>query len=278
MDRLLIACRLKRPTVVVYIDGGICSQMWQYQRGAYYDQLTGIDVYWDIDWFNYCGKDMNGNHERIFELTTAFPTIPFRTLPRWKNILYRKFMQPNDPEGIVSRPNELKQSFYWGSYFLHADDPSYNDLFDKIFTPSNRVDYSKHLDKGGKQSICSVHVRRGDLVNADMRAYLAVSDNYFFEAVRYVQEKYDSVKFFFFSDEMDYVRKNLLPQINVDYELVTGNKAYEDLFLIAESDVIIASQGSFGKTAARLNPQAELVLCNDRLASRFKGHNRVHLV
>ena len=43
------------------------------------------------------------------------------------------------------------------------------------------------------------------------------------------------------------------------------NKAWEDLWYLAQCPIIVASQGSFGRVAARLNPDAIMIQCdNDR--------------
>ena len=46
------------------------------------------------------------------------------------------------------------------------------------------------------------------------------------------------------------------------------NKAWEDLWLLAQCPIIVASQGSFGKFAARLNSKAVLIQCDNKYAWR----------
>ena len=56
MDIVLCKLHLKRPVVVIFMDGGICSQMLVYLHGQYYAE-SGVDVYYDTRWFDVCGKD-----------------------------------------------------------------------------------------------------------------------------------------------------------------------------------------------------------------------------
>ncbi len=47
------------------MDGGICSQIWQYFLGKYLAD-KGYEVEYDILWFKNHGKDMNHVHARNF--------------------------------------------------------------------------------------------------------------------------------------------------------------------------------------------------------------------
>ena len=71
-------CRLGlfRPSIIIYVDGGICSQMHQYLLGRYYAE-QGFRVSYAIGWFARNGKDNNGIHSRFFEFPDLWPDLPF---------------------------------------------------------------------------------------------------------------------------------------------------------------------------------------------------------
>lgn len=119
---------------------------------------------------------------------------------------------------------------------------------------------SKHLPKNEGGINCAVHVRRGDLANRETECYKSVQKDYFITAMNYVVENYINVHFCFFSDELDWVQENLCHLVNVPYNMIRGNKAWEDLALVSECDVVIASQGSFGTMGARLNGSSDLIV------------------
>ena len=77
-----------------------------------------------------------------------------------------------------------------------------------------------------------------------------------------------SKKYLFFSDEPDWVEHNICNQLAQPYEIMRGNKAWEDLWLLAHCPIIVASQGSFGRVAAQLNPDAVLIQCDNEHANR----------
>ena len=83
VDTLLCKLHIKRPKVIVFMDGGICSQMLMYIQGQYYAE-QGLDVRYDTRWFDVCGKDQFGNHPRIFEFTEMWPTLPFKKISGWR--------------------------------------------------------------------------------------------------------------------------------------------------------------------------------------------------
>lgn len=111
---------------------------------------------------------------------------------------------------------------------------------------------------------CAVHVRRGDLAKMNDVFYGKVTVDFFRKSMEYVKERYPKVKFFFFSDGIDWVEENL-QEFYQDWphELVRGNRAFEDLNLMAHCDCFIASQGSAGKTAALMNGKGLLIVSHD---------------
>ena len=109
-----------------------------------------------------------------------------------------------------------------------------------------------------------IHVRRGDLAKGDNPVYGGVTDGYFLRAIEFCNKKFAPKKYIFFSDEPDWVEQNICSHLTQSYEIMRGNKAWEDLWLLAHCPVIVASQGSFGGVAARLNPDAVLIKCGKK--------------
>lgn len=83
-------------------------------------------------------------------------------------------------------------------------------------------------------------------------------------------EKFHPKKYLFFSDEPDWVEQNICNYITQPYEIMRRNKAWENLWLLAHCPIIVASQGSFGKVAARLNSDAVLIQCDNERANHAR--------
>lgn len=270
-DGLLIRLHLKRPKVIVFLDGGICSQMQMYVQGQYYAE-SGLDVYYDTRWYEVCGKDQHGVHPRIFEFTEMWPTQPFKIIRGWRLWIYRHLFKNGElVNGTLPCPDTITCSMYLYGYW----DLPYGEhkrLFAKYFSIENAAIPVK-IDKVDPENIIGVHVRRGDLAKGDSALYGGVSEGYFMRAIDFCNKEFKPKKYLFFSDEPDWVEQNICPHLTLPYEIMRGNKAWEDLWLLAQCPVIVASQGSFGKMAARLNPDAVLIQCDNEYAKHDRKNN-----
>lgn len=256
IDKLFIKLHLIQPTAIVFVDGGICSQINRFMTGEYYRE-QGYNVLYDISWFEYSGMDANGVINRFWELTTMFPNIQLRCVSRCKSLIYSYLLPPPSVNFKYTDEYSITRNVYIGGYrsVKPECERRYYDKYFNLQTMSLKPEL--HLDHSHK--FCGVHVRRGDLANVNIPVYGTVSEDYFFKAIGYVVEHYSDVRFLFFSDDMDWVRNKIIPKINVSYELIQGNKPYEDLGLLAQCDIIVGSQGSFGRTAALINPNATFI-------------------
>ena len=267
-DAILCKIGIKRPTVVVALDGGICSQIFNYLKGARFAE-AGYNVLYDTRWFEQSGKDLTGLFTRKYELQEMFPSLPIHYVSaektrRW----YSRFFKHTQPDGLVNI-KDVKRTTYFGSHYA-PDNESYIRLFSKFFNEQTMCPVEVPWSRREGVIHCGVHVRRGDLA-IQRPEYGMVSNTYFENAIKKVQTLYPMVQFHFFSDEMDWVKENILPKVDINYDLVQGNKAWQDLALLTHNDIIIASQGSFGRTAARLKEHAIIVLCEADLISDYLG-------
>ena len=251
-----------KPCIIVYVDGGICSQMHQYLLGRYYAE-QGYIVTYDTGWYARNGKDNNGIHSRIFEFRDMWPDLPFEVAPSTLVAFYSRVF-PVQRNGMHF-PLHIQPPQYLHGYYFFDDEKYYGALFQRYFNLENAASYElPSFFKEWEGVKCAVHVRRGDLAQMDDVFYGKVTIEYFRKAILYIQDRFKKVVFFFFSDEIDWVENNLSHIYNsLPHKLIKGNKAFEDLYLMARCDCFIASQGSAGKFAAMLNGRGLLVLSGD---------------
>lgn len=250
------------------MDGGICSQMLMYLHGQYYVE-HGLDVCYDTRWFDVCGKDQFGEHPRIFEFTEMWPTLPFRQIRGWRLWIYRHLFKTGElMNDVLPNPHSITRSVYLYGYW-DLPKGEYERLFAKCFD-LNKATIPAIASAMDFNNVVGVHVRRGDLAKGDNPIYGGVSDGYFLRAIDYCEEKFAPMKYLFFSDDLGWVEQNICPQMKQSYVLLRGNKAWEDLWLLAHCSVIVASQGSFGKVAAQLNIGASLIQYDNEYASRSR--------
>lgn len=255
IDSLLVKLHVIRPLVVVAVDGGICSQMIAYLRGQYYAQV-GISVYYNLRWFKTSGKDNFGKFDRPFELLEAFPNIKLNELSRLRTSFFQHFLRYEYTNNQLPDRDGLTRSVYLSLYPDFRKDEDFAGLFKKCFVDEAGLVNEKMLNTPKDYVACGIHIRRGDMTN-----WMAIQDGYFVEAVKYAQGKYKQVKFYFFSDEPEWVKEHIVPELpKVDFEIISGNKGHEDLLLCAQCDVIVSSQGSMGRFASLMNPECELIV------------------
>lgn len=271
-SRLLCVLGLTKPKVIVMMDGGICSQMVQYLGGYLYKDAS-VEILYDVRFFSENGKDWDGKFERRFELTEMFPSLPFARLSMRQSNFYRSFFSYGQSGSVYPEPKSIKRTIYLGGYYHLPQTCDFKSMIFDCFNLHAASEIPAHIISNPNGINCAVHIRRGDLANRNLGGYEMVSDEYFFKAIDDVVEKYKNVKFFFFSDEPEYVLENICPRIRQHYHLMQGNKAWVDLALIAECDVVIASQGSFGTMAARLNGHSDLYVPSPESVLGFEIKN-----
>lgn len=255
--------------MVVRMDGGVCSQMHFYLVGEML-RRKGNEVEFDLTWFDEWGKDCDGIHVRNFDLLRMFPSLPFRKAsPAFTRLLrlscpdsYDYFNPPADPLEWISYRGPL----YMRGYY-HDPEEMYPALFRQIFRPDLSV-----LDKSGRDWLelidreadaCAVHVRRGDLAKSNPAYGDPATVGYFRRAVERIASMAPGARFFIFSDDPEWCRVSLLPSLpeGVDARIVEGNgsdRGYMDLLLMSCCRHIVCSQGSMGRFAALLRPDALL--------------------
>lgn len=265
--KILSALKITTPTVIMLVDGGICSQMRQFLMGLYLKK-RGLPVEYNVVWYNVDGRDANGHSVRNFDLLKVFPHIDFPVASSRKCKWYNRFFPyygyshkdfhkewwkvepPTTILGYFAPPAEVWQPF--------------KEVF--IFTPQKVLDVRNLAIYNSipLQGSVAVHVRRGDLSSWRPLYGHPVTESYFLRAISYIQERVSDARFYFFSDDTAYVRDTLIPSVpfDMDYQVIDNDDAhgYMDLLLISRCQHQITSKGTLGKFGAMLGSQPEKIV------------------
>ena len=282
--RKAVKHRLIAPQVIVLMEGGVCSQMHQYLLGRIFEN-GGHKVLYDLSFYEEWGTDMDYQFVRNFDLLKAFPYLKVKSASKLALSVYKKkyFNLGNNTYGRQDDFSFLqkKPPVYLGGYYHVPADiwlPVFRSLFrvmPEVLVAQNKLLYSE-IDS--RPCSVAVHVRRGDL-KVEIPAYgKPASLEYFKSAVTYMQDRDMSSFFYFFSDEPDWVRDELIPQLYLTegnckiVDINGSDKGYMDLFLIARCKHQITSKGTLGKYGALLGDNSEkmVVLCNDEVEYPWK--------
>ena len=281
--RLLFKLHVLTPKIVVLMDGGICSQMYQYLIGQQFAE-KGYKVMYDLYFFENCSKDPNGIFARNFDLLKAYPYLRFTSMTNMERRIYmlNSYHFNNYYDKDIDQLNYLKSTppAYLGGYY-HAPlilwkemIPAYFKSDIKIMDKANQKAYLEIIKT--KDSV-AVHVRRGDLNVAHPAYGTPASIQYFISAIKYMNAQIKAPTYFFFSDEPRWVKEKLIPQLPLENnyrisDLNGSDKGYMDLFLIASCKHQITSKGSLGKFGALMsdNPNKLVTLCDDKTEYEWK--------
>lgn len=275
--------------VIIKPDGGICSQISFVALGLAFVK-KGFRVKYDLSWFKNHGSGFYGTHngydkaydinfdvEKIFDLKLEIATQD-------EVNFYSKHYFIDRDNVIDFRP-PLYIGGYKGRYFHFI----YKDFFSKHFYPKELSQDSidgknlramlKKIDKNA----CGIHIRRGDLAKKHIVYGNAVEISYFLEAMKLARFLNPNVKFFVFSDDLDFIRRDFLPQA-YDFKIeicdfFNPTKGYLDLYLLSRMQIIIASQGSLGIFAKLLSPHnATLIAYRHRYFEHSKILENIYFI
>lgn len=264
---------------IIYVDGGICSQMHQYMIGQWF-KSKGYIVRYDLSIY----KSISSSRNRTFSLRLAYPNIIIDEagiIARnvFKSLYFFQGRYPNDYSTIWTELEPLK---YLGGYY--ADPVGFYSNFKEFFPIDIEVLDERNLEifnSIGEKSV-AVHIRRGDL-STYTDAYGFPSDiSYFENAINQCQLKENDFTYYFFSDDMNYVENNLLEKLSsLSSEKIimirnSQEKGYYDLLLMSKCKNHICSKGTLGKYGSLLSQNGGFVIMDktDKQDWYFEGLNK----
>ena len=247
---------------VVLVDGGLASQMSQYMLGVLLHKKTGINIKYDLTWFDLHGKDCDGKANRSFQLLNVFPEIKLE-IASIKEIKVCKMLNRYKNQ-FPYRYNEsifVKKNLYLGGYYANwkyleqVKDEIYNCFtFNNSDVDNESNEFKKKIQKS--QTSIAVHIRRGDYVNIGV----ALAHDYYINAMNYFLNALidQNPHFFIFSDGMSWVLEEIIPKLPTDiqYTIVDTNdndNGDKDLMLISSCNHQIISNSGFSLWGAILN-------------------------
>ena len=101
----------------------------------------------------------------------------------------------------------------------------------------------------GESLSVSIHVRRGDYLGA----FPVLDESYFNPAMAYFAEKYSDVRFYVFSNDIDWCRHHLIADKITFVDWNTGKDSPFDMWLMTQCRHNIIANSSFSWWGAWLN-------------------------
>lgn len=159
-------------------------------------------------------------------------------------------------EEIFNYTSPLYLSGYFQSYKYYRD---HEDFIRSLFRfPKEELKdrYRTILEATRNTNSVSVHIRRGDYINdaSIQRIHGNCDKNYYLKAIQLICEKVENPKFYFFSDEPEWVEKEFW-DLTHHSEFIDSRKeqSWVDMFLMSECKHHIIANSSYSWWAAWLN-------------------------
>lgn len=203
--------------IVVRKMGGKGNVLWQTAYGMAL-QHRGYEVRYDdnkvTDYWHGPKVYENG---MLFDAKHLTPEDPSLRIGYWQNLRYLEGIEDKVREEFVPKGN-----------FHHT----VADLWFQIM---------------GSNSVM-VHVRRGDYMLEPHKSYhgTLTYDNYYKAALDYIRERVQDARFFFFSDEPQWVRDNFYTDFSLGaWQVVETGSVEADLYLMSYCKHAIIANSSF---------------------------------
>lgn len=172
--------------------------------------------------------------------------IPLKMVPKW----YCGKGDLNDKATFIGHSLQVK-SFYenWKGDWLDIKEPM---ILDQEY-----MRWKRFIDES--QSVC-VHLRRGDYVKPGSSYTDLSSTDYYQKAMEYANSILPGAEFFFFSDDLEYV-KTLFKGDKVHYvDCNQGSNGYLDIKLMSVAKINIMANSTFSYWASYINHEQKKVI------------------
>ena len=257
-------------TFIIWQCDGFAGQLSKYLFGESIKQnYSDVTIKYDISWHINNGKDAFNKEKRIFDLLNCFPDLNIEIATKEEVELYRRlFTFKCENISDVSEILNTRKNGYIDGYppMLECDMDIIKEKLDLDKHLFHRLK-DKNLDMYKKivnnDASVTIHVRRGDIKRHGEYAVFNNDDNlykeYLFKSIKKMISKLKDKKpkFFFISNDMDWVRNNIINKldIHIDYEEVTGNEdqVYFDLYLLSSGKNMILTIGGFSHYGSFFN-------------------------
>jgi len=269
--------------IVIKVNGGLGNQMFQYAFGRAISLQLNTQLKLDVSWFNEIPKtdtireyELNcfnikpliASDDEIKKTKGPIGLFPKRvsSFLRKMNILFESsyVMEKEfyyNPAMLLSVDNSYFEG-YWQSY-RYFD--KYKEVIKKDFLENYSLSKDKQniLEKVKSCNTISLHIRRGDYVsNANANNYHGVSSlKYYYEAIKYIKDKIENPYFIIFSDDIDWVKKNLKVESPLLFiENQNNDRPFDDIYLMSLCKHNIIANSSFSWWGAYLNMNSNKIV------------------
>lgn len=261
--------------IIVHLSGGLGNQMFQYATGRALAIRNNDTLKVDISSFgkseketlrtyklnNFNIKTEVASQDEIRELsnTNLLKRVINRLGGYWGPFIVEKTR--GFDKRVLKLHGNLYLYGYWQSekYFLKYRKIILNDFELKVDVSKKHGSILKEIENS---TSVSLHIRRGDYTSSPIAAARLgfCGLDYYVRASRYIETKMANPKYYVFSDDMDWVIKNL--KLNYPVKFIERGEDYEEMYLMSCCRHNITANSSYSWWGAWLNKSKDkIVIC-----------------
>lgn len=264
---------------IVKISAGLGNQMFQYAFHLELQHNNESPTIIDISEFQYRKHHQGYELKKVFNIVATYATkddtryIADVSKSFWAQIRRNVLKIPIKTHGKLYKENgfnyqpavlEMKDTYmqgFWQSwkYFDNISDKVIETFsFKTPLSLENKICADAII---GCESV-SIHVRRGDYTKKRRWEEIGsvCSLDYYNWAIAHIKEQIKSPHFFIFSDDIEWVRKNLLLDNATFIEWNKGAESYNDMRLMSLCKHNIIANSSFSWWGAYLNANLDKIV------------------
>ncbi len=271
--------------IVVRLMGGLGNQMFQYAFGLYLANTNNTKLKLDLTLL----EDRNSKNANVvyrdFELSCfklsgqiasqkeihQFNPLPTKNIFKkirnklyyfyHKNIIIQNKHDWNSSNLKIKNNTCIVGRWQSELYFKNIEDAIRKEFIFKNELNEYSKDIANQIQRNNKS--ISIHLRRIDYVNNKLYAEKigALKINYYNKAIKKICELIERPRFFIFSDDIEFAKKNLPKNINAFFIKQKSNvKAEQDLHLISLCKNHIISNSTFSWWGAWLSNNLQKIV------------------
>ncbi len=253
---------------------GFAGQLGKYIFGEFIKDNYNKNVKYDTSWYSISGLDIEKKEKRKFDLLNCFEDIKIEIASNEEIEIYKRLFYYDSGDFYDLYRNKKR---------LYCHFHPYIGSFDKSYV-MQKLDMHKNLHHKLKDNnlnlyneiinhpaSVAVHIRRGDIKAHGGFAVFKNNDliykEYIFKAIYLMIEKLKPIKpkFFFFSNDINWVKNNILRNLKKEVEYTYCNNdnkdtVYFDMYLMSSAKHMIFTIGAFSNAAYMFNKNKNIIV------------------
>ena len=267
--------------IVVQITGGLGNQMFQYAAAKSLSLHHKVELRLDLQSFK---REILPELEvpRAFELTVfenfsyteaTLQDIKSFNSHSWLQKRIQKILPPHKRKVYLEKQYPFDKNFYRSNKHIYLKGHRQTEkYFARHAEEVRRIYQIKHSAIADVEGFASevrgftsvaVHVRRGDYLRLPiiLNWHGVLSKEYYLNALQLIKSKFNNPRFFYFSDDIEWVEKELcssFPGIIVSNSI--SKTHLHDFYLMQSCKHQIIANSTFSWWAAWMNPNPEKIV------------------